>query len=274
MTPGREFTQEDCRLLIDSLVKIFKKSGFDQEVDFLVYGSYFENWRDGLSDLDATLYFSQLPPTHPANLPKIKKFQGEMAKLFEELPYLKRGNYFADVFIFDCLHAADGRFVIHDRYFVKSLFADVPYKVMHGSLCMHNWNLISLRHQYELWLGFGLHRLRNYLLFEIPLSPDVMSITRAKEVLKFFRVLPRMVTLLLDRPMAKCLGDLTDIDLFNSVDFTPYVELWNKTLTRLTTDNYLHEWHEPNNDSFVKCWECYEKALMILVERVPMKSQR
>lgn len=268
---NHKITCEDGGFIINRLVKILNKTGLGQEVDFAVYGSYFETWHDGLSDVDGIFYFTKRPPLHPDLEQKIKAFQAEIAILYKDLPFLKSNLYLYDIFILDPLNGRDGRFMMFDSDWMEAFWKYSSWQIAHGSdSFLRNLNPVSFRNQNEFELALGLHKLRNYLFFEIPRLPSEMLLPYAKSVLKFFKVLPRVTTLIAHRPMAKNLSALEQI--FQDIDYGPLRKLWDKTSDYDLLDAYLREWHEPGNNSFIDCLKCFEATLTELVKNYPMRS--
>lgn len=272
--PGiHKITREDGDFIINRLVKILNKTGLGQEVDFAAYGSYFENWRDGLSDIDGIFCFSKRPPLHSDLEQKIKAFQAEIAILYEDLPFLKLDIYLYDIFILDQFNGQDGRFMMFDADWMETFWKYSARQIVHGSYSfLRNLNPVSFRNQNEFELALGLHKLRNYLFFEIPRLPSEMLLPYAKSVLKFFKVLPRATTIITHMPMAKNLSALEQI--FKNIDYSSLRKLWGKTSDYDMLDDYLREWHEPGNDSFIDCLKCFEATLEELVKNYPMRSGR
>ncbi len=265
---AHKITKQDCRFMIDFLVSALKKSGLGDEVDFVAYGSYFETWREGLSDLDGIFYFSKQPPLHPHIRPNIEAFQAQIALLYEELPFLKASQHLYDIFVFDSFHGHDGRFIMFDKDWIEAFWRYSAWQLMHGRMFVNKLKPVNWRNQNEFELAFGLHKLRNYLLFEIPRSPSDMLMPCAKSVSHFFKVLPRVATLITNRPMAKSLSELEQV--FEEIDYSPFHELWEKTSNYDSQEAYFKQWHEPGNTAFVRCLECFESTLTALV----LHSQR
>lgn len=269
---SHKITRQDCGLIIDRLISILNEVGLgqEQEVGFVVYGSYCEKWREGLSDLDGMLYFSGLPPLHLALRPKIKAFQAKIAGLYEEFPFLKSGHYLSDVFILDSLHASDGRFMIFDCDFMYEFWHYTSYQFFQDTKFVGSFNPVRLRNQHEFELATGLHKLRNYLFFEIPRLPQEMSLPYATEVLKSFRVLPRVATRLAGKHMAKSLADLEHC--FEGINYLSLRDLWIEAANYDSQNRYLRAWHEPESTAFIDCLECFELTLAELIRNYPMKS--
>ena len=269
---AHRITKKDCSFMIDFIVSALKKSGLANEVDFIVYGSYFETWRNGLSDLDGIFYFSKRAPLDPDLRPKIKEFQGQITLLYEELPFLKAGQYLYDIFVFDSFHGSDGRFIMFDTDWINAFWQRASWRLVHGQMFMNKLKPVIWRNQNEFELALGLHKLRNYLLFEIPRSPVDILMPCAIDVSKFFKVLPRVATLITNKPMAKSLGELERI--FKNIDYSPFRELWEKTSNCDSQEAYFRRWHEPGNTAFIRCLECFEATLNSLVLHSHMRSCR
>ena len=268
---AHRITKKDCCFMIDFIIGALKKSGLANEVDFIVYGSYFEIWRDGLSDLDGIFYFSKHSPLHPDLRPKIKEFQSQITLLYKELPFLKAGQYLYDIFVFDSFHGNDGRFLMFDADWINAFWQRTSWRLVHGQMFMDKLKPVMWRNQNEFELALGLHKLRNYLLFEIPRSPSDMLMSYAISVSKFFKVLPRVATLITNKPMAKSLSELEQI--FEDIDYSPFRELWEKTSNCDTQKTYFRRWHEPGDTTFIRCLECFEATLISLVLHYQRRSK-
>lgn len=269
---NHKITREDARFIIDYLIRALHEAELARDADFVVYGSYFEKWREGLSDVDGIFYFSDLPILNPSLRPKIQAFQSKIALLYDQLPFLKQGHFLYDIFILDSFHGKDGRFMIFDKDWINAFWKDTAYEFMHGSRFINNLNPVLLRNQNEFELACGLHKLRNYLFFEIPRLPSEMSLFCTKDILKSLKVLPRVSTLIIGKPMAKNPQALTDY--FKGIDFNPLFNLWEKTSNHESLECYLKEWHEPGSKTFIDCLECFELTLTELVKNFPMRSSR
>lgn len=267
---AHKITKQDCRFMIDFIVNALKKSGLADEVDFIVYGSYFETWRDGLSDLDGIFYFSKRAPLHLDLRPKIETFQTQITLLYEELPFLKTSQYLYDIFVFDSLHGSDGRFIMFDTDWINAFWQRTSWRLVHGRMFMNKLKPVTWRNQNEFELALGLHKLRNYLLFEIPRSPSDMLMPCAKSVSHFFKILPRVTTLITNKPMAKSLLELERA--FKNIDYGPFRELWKKTSNYDSQEVYFRHWHEPGDNTFIRCLECFEATLNSLMLHSQMKS--
>lgn len=263
-------TRNDCGKIILDLVKILYKSGLTGNVDFIAYGSYFEKWRNGLSDLDGMFYFSKLP-LDPSLRKSIGLFQKEIAVLYQEMPFLKPGQFLYDIFILDPFHGHDGRFIVFDRDWIEVFWKYTKWKIIHGKIFVSELNPVAFRNQNEFELALGLHKLRNYWLFEIPRAPSEMSLIYAANIIKFFKVLPRTATIITGRPMAQEPQPLETY--FPNINFEPLIKLFEETETCESQDAYLQKWHEPGNHSFIECLLCFEDTLIELVKNFPMKSK-
>ena len=260
-------TREDCGKVIFDLVKILHRSNLIKDIDFIVYGSYFEKWQDGLSDLDGMFYFHSKLPLDLRE--KIGIFQNEISILYKEMPFIKPGQFLYDIFILDPLHGKDGRFMVFDEDWIKTFWEHTAWELIKGEVFVENLNPVAFRNQNEFELALGLHKLRNYWLFEIPRGPAEMSVAYAAGVLKFFKVLPRTTTIITGRPMAQEPKPLEKY--FKSINFEPLVKLFEETATYESQKIYLRKWHEPQN-SFIECLECFEATLIELVKNYPMRS--
>jgi len=266
-----KITRKDCCFMIDFIIDALKKSGLADEVDFIVYGSYFEKWRDGLSDLDGIFYFSKRAPLHPDLRPKIEIFQAQITLLYEKLPFLKASQYLYDIFVFDFFHGTDGRFLMFDADWINAFGQHTSWQLIHGQMFMNELRPVTWRNQNEFELALGLHKLRNYLLFEIPRLPADMLMPCAKSVSHFFKVLPRVATLIIDKPMAKSLEELEII--FEDIDYGAFREFWKETSDCDSQEAYFRRWHEPGNTSFIRCLECFEATLISLVSHYQRRSK-
>lgn len=263
-------TREDCGKVIKALVKILNQSGLSENVDFIAYGSYYHKWHDGLSDLDGMFYFSKLPLDLSLR-EKIRTFQKEIGFLYKEMPFLKPGQFLYDIFILDSFHGSDGRFMIFDEDWIKAFWKYTSWQLIHGNMFVDKLKPAAFRNQNEFELALGLHKLRNYWLFEIPRPPSEMSLEYAISILKFLKVLPRTTTIITGRPMAQNPRLLEKY--FKEINFAPLIALWEKTSTCESQKTYLQEWHKPNNNNFIACLECFEATLAELVKNYPAKSK-
>ena len=98
----KKLTKKDCEVIIERIKKGFISAGLEEDVSFLVYGSYFNVWLDGVSDLDGMFYFKR--PFFDTPVASIEKFQTEIRKIYEVFPVLRNNNFMGDVFILDKLH--------------------------------------------------------------------------------------------------------------------------------------------------------------------------
>lgn len=265
-------TRDDCRKVIEGLTQALIDTSLGSEVDFFVYGSYFGSWRDGISDLDGILFFKQTLPISPSLRKKINYFQSAIAKLQEALPFLKNGHFLADLFVLDWLHATDGRFLVFDREWLEVSKTQSDRKIVHGSDFIESFQPVALRNQNEFELATGLHKLRNYWFFEIPKKKEDINLARAQEALKFFKVLPRTISIILGRPMVKTPAEMVELDEFlTEIDLKPLVKLFEETTEPKKLTGYVKSWHgEP--ETFSDCLQCFEKVLENLVCRQKSKS--
>lgn len=267
-------TKEDCQRVLNHLVKTLITTGLESEIDFLVYGSFYDVWRDGLSDLDGIFYFKQHSPADPVLHKHILFFQSEMHRLYKEMPFLETG-FLTDIFIIDFFHSSDGRFVFPlDKDWIEVFWKYTRFKFVHGSEFINSVTTVSLRNQNEMELAIGLSKLRNYLLFELPRSVETMSMAYAKEIIKFFKVLPRTTTIILDQPMLRQPDNLNSTWAhFQHIDFEPLVKLCRLTATYDDTINYLQFWHTTEGrQHFLECLRCFEKVLEALVSHSSQRS--
>ncbi len=271
MFSNYKLRKDDCRAVIEKLIEIFKETGLGDEVSFFVYGSYFDEWRDGLSDLDAILYFCHIP-TEQFFRSKIEAFQSAMRSLYEELPFAKNEHFFADVFIQDAFHGSDGRFYIFDKEKTEGFKTQNDAKMVFGRPFLNEIRPVSLRHEQEIELAHGLHWLRNYLFFEMPKGETPESLSKARNLLKFFRILPRRVSIINDDVMTKTPDIFKKYDYLKHIDYSSLMVLWENTGDVDKLENFIKQWHEPGNTIFRDCWECFEKTLVALVKNTPMMS--
>src|SRR3989344_4151886 len=110
--------REDCEEVVASLLAALRKAGLAEQISFAVYGSYFGSWRDGISDLDAIMYFHRSGLALPELRTHIIDFQTAVRALYERFPFLAHSHFFTDVFVLDRFHAADCRFVVFDTDFM------------------------------------------------------------------------------------------------------------------------------------------------------------
>ena len=253
------------------------------EVSFLVYGSYLGNWRVGLSDLDGIIYFRRRLPLDIAIRPNILAFQKEIRKLYQEIDFLKEGRFFADVFVLDYLHASDCRFVVFDEYFVPfnpkragGFGREVGYKMFLGPdfVDILRPHLVLLADSKELELAFGLQKLRNYLLFEIPRPALEVSPAYQKEVAKCLKILPRNVKFILDESTAVSPQNLNSVRKWlGDIDYAPLAGFVEACSSPEKLEEFLSGWHKSDDQTFIRNLECFEKTLERLVKNAPKKSR-
>jgi len=281
-----KITRKDCTLIIEELIKIFKKAGLDNEVSMLVYGTYYTVWRDGMSDFDAMIYFSR-PLLDLSLRSKIQTLQSEISRLYKKFKFLKNGHFFADVFILDSFHGSDGRFMIFDQGFIDRILigrsqgikihteTQTKHSIVFGSDFTENLNPVYLRHQDEFELAIGLCKLRNYLLFEIPKPQSHADLVYAKDAMKFFKILPRNTAIIIGEPLSRTIQELRALrNYFDNVDFGPLMHLEQKTKDKKSQEKYILGWHRRGNSDFIECLECYESILEKLVKKEPMRSRK
>lgn len=271
-TNNYKIKKNDCRLAIKGLNEILKEIGLEKEASFFVYGSYFGKWRDGLSDLDAIIFFNQLP----INLyltGKVKSFQSAVKKLYEKLPFTKYESFFDHVFILDKFHATDGRFFIFDKEKIDSFRSKEKDGLVFGQPFLDKVRAVSLRHEQEMELAMGLHSLRNYLFFEIPKGGTFETLSKAKSILKYFRILPRRVSIINGGEMNSSPDVFKQYNYLNDIDYSPFLTLWENTNDFDKLEFFIKQWYIPGNTIFKDCLECFEKTLVKMVQNTPMLSR-
>ena len=269
-----KLTKDDVGLAIEELINIIKKVGLENEVSLFVYGSYFDEWRKGLSDLDAIIYFWNKPPLDLSLEKNIASFQSEIRRLYENFDFIRRtDHFFSDLFVLDSLHAADGRFFTYDKEKTESFQKQNDCKLVFGDPFLHHARPVYLRHEQESELATGLHRLRNYLFFEIPRPPDTVSLGLASHLLKFFRILPRRVSIMNGDNIIKGPEALKKYPYLKNIDYSSFMEMWEKTSDIDKVEDFLKEWHAPGNTIFLDCLRCFEETLLALIKNVPMLSR-
>lgn len=266
-------TRNDCEKVIERLLKIFSKSGLKNKISFFVYGSYFERWREGLSDLDAMIYFSFKDPLKCLSQANVSELQAAVRDIYKEFPFTKTGHFFADVFILDELHGTDGRFFIFDKEKIDGFKTQADAKLMLGQPFLNKLKPVSLRHEQEIELAHGLHNLRNYLFFEIPRGATPESLSKARGILKYFGILPRRVSIINGGPMIKTPDVFKKYDYLKRIDYAPFMDFWENTSNPNKLEIFIKKWHKPNSDVFRKCLECFEKTLIALVKNTQMLSR-
>lgn len=268
-------TVHTAERVLDYLIESLFKAGLDKEVDFLVYGSIYGDWRDGLSDLDGVMFFKNHSPTDAVLRESLNELQKRIKKLYTGFPNIKTG-FLTDIFVVDGFHSQDGRFVFpFDDDWVRVFWKDTLFKFIHGSRFVDSIKTVSLRNQNEFELAMGLSVLRNYLLFELPRTPETMSISYAKNILKFFKVLPRTSTIILGLPMSRQPNDLNNAwGHFSQIDFSPLISMSQQTAEYSGTIQYLKLWHtNSGRKHFTECLYCFEQTLKALVHHAPMRSK-
>lgn len=281
-----KITKDNCAAVISELIKSFISAELEGQVSLLVYGSYFSKWRDGVSDLDAMVYFHKTS-LYETLLHKIALLQEKVGLIYKKFEFLKTGHFFSDVFVLDRLHGTDGRFLIYDKGFIDRMLFDrvrgakiqittqTKYSVLFGDNFISELNPVSLRHQDEYDLTLALCKLRNYLFFEIPKGPAKMDFTLAKEMVKCFKILPRNISIILGEKMVTTPNALKSLrNYFMAINYEPLENLWEKNNDSDFQEEYLESWHEHNNVTFVKCLICYEETLQQLVANLSTRSLR
>jgi len=272
-------TRNECKAVIEGLIDIFKKSGLENEVSFLIYGSYFSNWRPGLSDLDGIIYFQHHWPTWAPE--RIKLFQDGVKRLHLLFPFTLGAGFFDDVYVVDGVHGADGRFFIFDKGFMvfnpdqhHFFGTETNHQIVFGRDFIQDIrpNLMELRYLSEWEIAWDLQFLRNFMLFEIPRLPSLDAVTK---VMKPFKKFPRLLKILLNEPMIKKPCPLNELrPWLSDIDFSPLEELWRQTAEIDSLVQYLSRWLDSEDPCFMACLECYEKTLSRVIKHVPMRSSR
>lgn len=275
-----KITRKDCYLIIQKLLKAFRDTGLESVISFLVYGAYLGKWRNGLSDLDGIIYFPNRGPLDKDLRPAITEFQARIRQVYKESNALRYGHFFADIFVIDEFHGKDGRFMIFDRDFkvfdekeVARRGSQTYRKLLCGRNFISHLRLLSLRSSTEQELALGLHKLRNYLFFEIPRQFSDDLFVQTAEVIKFLKILPRAITIILDEPIEKQPRNLSSVRGYLShIDYEPLVRLWRQASEYEALLEVIRNWHRPGNEDFIKCLECYEQTLQAIVTHEPMRG--
>lgn len=277
-----QVTKADCALIINDLAGIFKKTGLENEISLMIYGSCLGRWKNGLSDLDALVYFERHLPVDFAIRTEILEAQKEIRKLYETYHFIKP-EFFADIFIVDLFHAEDGRFMVLDKNFLpfnpnqSFLFGDrINHKIIMGNNFVPSLEprILSLRDSKEFELAMGLHKLRNYLFFSIPIRIDNVTIHEALNLIKPFKVLGPGIKMLLGEPLIETPYKLSHLrEYFGNIDEQPISYLLKNASSPDSLKNIVLNWHQPGNTHFLECLECYEKILVQIVLNEPKKSQ-
>lgn len=268
-----KLTQKDCEVVVERLVTAIEQAGFGNEASFFIYGSYFNRWRDGLSDLDGIFYFSKKSPLDPSQFSKIEAFQSALRDIYKEFSFTRIGHFFADVFIQDKFHGSDGRFYIFDKEKTDGFKMEEDTGLIFGEPFLGDIKPVNLRHEQEIELAHGLHNLRNYLFFEIPRDVVPESLSKARSILKYFRILPRRVSIINGGPMKSTPDVLGEYDYLKHINYAPFMNLWKNTNEIDKLENFIKQWNESSNTIFRDCMECFEKTLVALVENAPMLSK-
>ncbi len=278
-------TRYDCEIVIGQLIKLCRDIGLEGTAGLLVYGSYFGTWRDGVSDLDGMLHL----PTLPLDNDRLATFQSGIRRLYSqpEFSWLEAENFFGDLFIIDGFFAADGRFLIFDRGFIERMLlgreadqtvhlkTDTKHSVVWGEDFVRKLKPVALRHQDEFELAQGLHRLWNYLLFEIPKATGYCDVPLALQAVRFLKVLPRNVAIILREPMARTPQELGRLRSYlGEIDYGPLCRLWDAKTDPSDLERLVVSWHENGNTDFRDCLACYEQTLAAIVRHEPMRSRQ
>lgn len=268
-----EVTKDDCTLVINELIKIFEKTGLDKNVSLLVYGSYFDSWRKGLSDIDAILYFNNEIPFYCLNK-EVDLFQKEINVLYDKLPFTRECHFFEDIFIIDKFHALDGRFLFHDKEKIEGFKKQADARLVYGREFLNEFNPVELRNEQEQELAWGLCRLRYYLFFEIPKPTSDCDFNHFKHMLKFLKILPRRISLINGGPMDKTLNVFKHYEYLWNINYSPYIELWEETSSLSRLEEYFKKCHEKESATFRDCLKCFEQTLEAVVQNCTMLSDR
>ncbi len=268
-------SKTDCENVVKKLVAILEVF-IPKKFDLIAYGSYAENWRDDFSDLDAILYFKNGLLPEIVSTIQIHQIQRALARLYEEITFLKKSNFFADVFILDEFHGADGRFMIYDTGFIhRLLVTNKNYSIVWGNNFLKNLSPVSLRHQEEFQLSMYLQEIRNYLIFEIPrlaFNPHLYS----QKIYKYFATLPRFASIVLGSPINRIKDGLDFFARrFPYIDYKPLDELhfW-ESKGREALHKYLANWSALGNCLLIDCWRCYELTLAAIARTSPARSKK
>lgn len=275
MDDYQSISRDQCARVIEDLLGIFKKILPHRLASFLVYGTFLGQWRPGLSDLDSMLYFKG----SFLDISKVilsGELQSGLKELYQEFPFLGDGNFFSDVFIMDELHGHDGRFMVHDADSFNMFFIPFPerYRIMHGYDFLSELKPMSLRNQDELYLSGGLQMIRNYLLFELPKPIGGDSSFAQKESVKLFRVLPRIVSKIVEEPRDPIPEGIALLEVrFPEIDYRPLRQLWETSREYYSQKRFFETMHDAGKQLFLDCWLCYEETLAQLVKKSPAKSK-
>ncbi|MFC1756644.1 hypothetical protein ACFLZC_00580 [Patescibacteria group bacterium] len=266
-------TRKDCQRVIGELIRIFKEVELSNEIDFLVYGTYFGKWRNGLSDLDGVLSFSK-SFIDPQLRFKILAFQMKMRELYENIEFLKTGHFFADVFVLDKELVEDGRFMIYDKGFIDRIVnGQTKQAVLFGEDFVRKLNPVSLRHQDEFELAAGVQKLRNYLLFEIPKPVNIIDLNCAIGVTKFFKILPRTVAIILGESLISTIEEMTKLrNYLEEIDYSYLERFFEASFDPDFIVEHIRSWHEIGNEAFLDYLVCFEKVLQAVIKNESMLS--
>lgn len=266
-------TKNDCKMVIKALIKILQRSFPDTPFSFMVYGSYLQKWRVGLSDLDGIIYFHESPFSEITSSFALERLWSGIKTLYQEMPFLKTSEFLADVRILDQLHGQDGRFMIHDALSFRMFLTPDRYAIVHGIDFVPDLRPMSLYNLDEFDLACALQCLRKYLFFELPKTYDEISKNEQKKALKYLRTLPRIVSKILEEPadpLPKGLNLLSQ--RFPYINYRPLRNLNMIAQDYDKLENFLISWHESNAESFVACWRCHDKTLDALIAEMRAKS--
>ncbi|MDO8555073.1 MAG: nucleotidyltransferase domain-containing protein [bacterium] len=271
-----KITMKDCEFVVREITQILTTTLSPYSFDFIVYGSYANgNWRDGLSDLDGILYFNKNLFARTISTRELLVVQLKIRDLYNEIPFLKKKNFFSDVFILDKFHGDDGRFMIYDKNFIQRLLVvNKNYSVAWGNNFLSSLYPVSLRHQEEFQMAMYLQEVRKFLIFEIPRLSLLTTRREIPEVYKFVKALPRFVHIIIGEPINSIKEGLDALcKRFPDINYDPLYELekaereGSKKLRY-----YLKTWCTLSSPNFTECWFCYEKTLECLVLHSPMRS--
>lgn len=271
-----KITIKDCKNAVRELTELLAKILPPSSFDLIVYGSYATgNWRDGLSDMDAILYFNE-GPFHQLTLRQIREIQLGVMNIYEKSSFLREADFFVDTFVVDKLHGGDGRFMIYDEDFVQRLLVvNKNYSVAWGGNFLSSLSPVRLRHQEEFQMAMYLQEIRKFLLFKIPWLFFQDTRPEVPEVYKFFKTLPRFVHIILGEPINSIKEGLDALaERFHNIDYTPLYKLREAEKDYNSLQGYLRSWYAPCNPDFIVCWLCYEQTLAALVAETPMRSEK
>ncbi len=266
-----KFTKKDCEKAISRIVKIFGKSLGDSSFSFMVYGSYINTWRNGMSDIDGIIYFKKTSFLKILSDKNLKKIHLNLRNLYKKIPFSKTPGFLSDIRVLDSIHGSDGRFMIHDSLSFKTLLTPDKVLMIHGNNFTKDLNPVSLFNLDEFNLAMGLQSLRNYLIFELAKTKTEASKGADENALKTLRVLPRIATKMLGESSYSISDGLDTLQRhFPKINYQPLRDINNIVEDYAKLDKYLASWHDTGVESFINCWRCYEETLISLMTTLPM----